>query len=215
MTSLVPLDYPLAPADVPRAVDRLAVVVAPLRHTFTKTYSPEWLEKNLRRYLREGGLTIAVKAVDAAERDDDEIADAALRKVGAESQMPLVQKRDLAPGHLQIIAYYQRVHDRDPLKRKQGRYVWSDVWVRNMEICFTVLLACAEFGVEQTRNRESRRANRNASGISLTQKAFARNGVNLEEKTIQNKIWFGIWGELARRFEAEHPVETWFRSVSP
>jgi hypothetical protein len=56
----------------------------------------------------------AEKAVEAAEKHDDEIADAALRQVGAELQMPLVQRRDLAPGHLQILAYYQRAAKRAP-----------------------------------------------------------------------------------------------------
>jgi hypothetical protein len=40
-------------------------------------------------------------------------------------QMHLVQGRELAPGHLQIIAYYQRASQRAPHKRKPGRYAWT------------------------------------------------------------------------------------------
>jgi hypothetical protein len=36
-----------------------------------------------------------------------------------------VQGRELAPGHLQIIAYYQRASQRAPHKRKPGRYAWT------------------------------------------------------------------------------------------
>jgi hypothetical protein len=69
---------------------------------------------------REGALSITIKAVEAADQGDD-LADAALRTVGAELQTLLVQGRDLAPGHLQIVAYLQRAARRAPHKRKRGR----------------------------------------------------------------------------------------------
>jgi hypothetical protein len=199
----------LAPADEPRAINRIMVWVALVRNRLTKEYSLDWLETNLRQRLREGGLSIAIKAVEAADKGDH-LADAALRDVAAELQTPLMQGRNLAPGHLQIVAYYQRVARRAPQKRKRGRYAWYDHWSRDLEICFLVQLACAEFGVSPTRNRESRRASRYPSGISLVTAALARRGENLDEKTIQEQIWLGLLGELARQAMAERPIESWF-----
>jgi len=115
---LVRLTYPLAPADEQRAIDRVATWVALMRHTLTKEYRHEWLETALRRRLR-GGLSIRIKAVEAADKGD-EIAEAAPPEVGAELQMDLVQKRDLDPVHLQVIAYLQRAAQRPPHKRKGG-----------------------------------------------------------------------------------------------
>src|SRR5262249_5730946 len=121
MTSLL---TPLAPADAPRAVNRVAMWVASVHHTLNKDYSPEWLAEKLRQSLREGGLSIAIKAVEAADKGDD-IADAALREVGAELLAAHVQM----PGHLQVTAYLQRVARRAPHKRGRGRQ-WYDDWVR-------------------------------------------------------------------------------------
>ena len=141
---------PLTADDEQRAIHRVAIWVAMVRHTLSKEYSREWLETTLRQCLYEGDLEIAKKAVEAADQGD-ELADAALREVGAELWMPSLQGRDLAPGHLQVIAYVQRVTNRAPHKRKRGRYAW----VRNITICILVQLACAEFGVLPTRSRES------------------------------------------------------------
>jgi hypothetical protein len=205
----VPLSYPLTAADEPRAINRLAMAVALVRHALNKEYSVEWLETTLRSSLREGGLTLAEKTVEAADKGD-RIADAALRDVGAELQVDLLQRRDLKAGHLQIIAYYQRAARRPLQKRKQGRYSCHDHWCRNMGICFLIQLASAEYGVEPTRNLNSRSVNREPSGISLVAAALARNKINLEEGTIQQHIWFGVWGELARRLPT---VETWITTV--
>jgi hypothetical protein len=215
MTALtVPLSYPLAAADGPRAVERTAVAVSMLRATLSRHYSREWLETTLRRYLREGGLSITIKAAEAADAGD-EIADAALREVGAELQMALLQGRTLAPGHVQVIAYLQRAARRAAPKRKPGRYAWYDDWFRNLSLCFLVLLTCAEYGVLPTRNRQSRRSGQRPSGISIVTAALARNQIHLDEGTIQQKIWFGLPGELARQLAAERPIATWFRPVSP
>ena len=215
MTSLlVPLSYPLAAADEQRAINRTAFAVAFVRDTLSKEFSRAWLERTLLYYLRAGGLTISIAAVQAGD-NGDEIADAALRQIGAELQMHLVQGRELAPGHLQIIAYYQRASQRAPHKRKPGRYAWYDDWYRNLAICFLVQLTCAEYGVPPTRNRQSRRSGQRPSGISLVMGGLARNGIHLAEGTIQQKIWFGLPGALARALAADRPIETWLRPVSP
>jgi hypothetical protein len=208
MTSIL---LPLAIPDERRAINRVIIWVAMVRHKLTKEWSRDWLEATLRRYLREGGLTIASKAVEAADAGD-EIADAALRDVGAELQMPLVQGRDLAPGHLQIIAYLQRAAKRAPHKRKRGR-AWYDDWYRNIAICILVDLACREFGLSPTRNRDSRRAERRPSGISVVVAALARNKTHIDEKSVQRHIWLGLPGELTRRAIAERPAESWLGTV--
>jgi|SRR5262249_43294178 len=212
MTSLVPLTHPLDAADEQRAIKRTAIAVAMVRHKFSN--SREWLETELRTGLREGRFALTIKAVEAADKGD-EIADAALRDIGAELQMPLVQGRDLAPSHLQVIAYFQRAAKRPPHKRKRGRYAWYDDWQRNVGICFLILLTCAEYGVTPTRNRQSRRSGRRPSGISIVTAALALNRINLDEGTIQQKIWFGLMGELVRQAVAKRPIEMWFPPVSP
>ena len=201
MTSaLVPalLPFPLRAEDESEAIRRLAIAVSKVRDRLDSA-GLERLEALLIAGLREGQLSLCVKAVEAADKQEDPIADRALRKVAAELQMDLLQKRDLAPGHLQVIAYYQRVSDRAPHKRKPGRYGEHDHFYRNIGLSILIRLASAENGVDAARNRENRRARRNPSGCSLVTAALARNRFHIEETTLQNKIWFGVWGELVRR----------------
>ena len=44
----------------------------------------------------------------------------------------------------------------------------------------------------------STRHDRRPSGCSLVRTALAKNGINIEEKTLQNKIWGGVCGALVR-----------------
>src|SRR5262249_26318417 len=202
----VPLPYPLATADEQRAINRVSVWVALMRHKMAKEYSREQLETELRKGLREGRLTLTIKAVEAADKGD-EIADAALRAIGAELQTALLQQRELAPGHLQVVAYFQRAGQRAPHKRPRG-HRWYDDWSRNIGICVLVALACRQFGVRPTRNRAARRANKGgASGISLVVAALARgrNKIHLDEGSVQENLWFGLPGELVRGIFCSDP----------
>jgi hypothetical protein len=196
MTPLsVPLPYPLATADEQRAINRVSVWVALMRHKMAKEYSREQLETELRKGLREGRLTLTIKAVEAADKGD-EIADAALRIVYAEMAGGTLQER--GPGHLQVWAYGQRAVLRPPHKRPRGRR-WYDEWCRNIGICVLVALACQQFGVRPTRNRAARRANKGgASGVSLVVAGLGRNKIHLDEGSVQENLWFGLPGELVR-----------------
>jgi hypothetical protein len=184
--------------DEKRAINRVSVWVSMLRHKMEKEYSREWLETELRKGLREGRLSLTIKAVEAAD-NGDEIADAALREVGAELQMQLLQKRDLAPGHLQVIAYLQRAAKRAPHKRPRGRR-WYDDWVRNIHICLLIVrprmprVRCAGKPQPGRAPREQRRT----VGISLVVAALARNKIHLDEGSVQENLWFGLPGELVR-----------------
>jgi hypothetical protein len=178
-----------------------------------KENSRDWLETELRKGLREGRLSLTIKAVEAADKGD-ELADAALRAVGAELQIPLLQRRYLAPGHLQVIAYFQRVGQRAPHKRPRGRR-WYDDWGRNIDICVLIHVACLEFGVRPTRNRAARRANSDPSGTSLVVDGLARNGFHLDEGNVQEHVWFGLPGELVRSILSTGPqgdISTWPRT---
>ena len=104
-----PPPYPLRVEDEREAIRRLTIDVARVRHMLTKEYGLERLETLIVEGLRAGRLSLAEKAVEAASKGD-RIADRALRGVGAELQMALLQKRDLEPGHLQVIAYLQRAY---------------------------------------------------------------------------------------------------------
>jgi hypothetical protein len=209
-TTLVPSPEPLRPEDEHEAIQRLAIAVAVVRPKLSKEYGLERLETLLTEGLRAGQLSLASKAVEAAHKGDS-IADRALRMVGAELQMALLQKRDLAPGHLQVIAYFQRAGARAPHKRKPGRYSEYDAWVRNVGICTLIRLACALYGVPPTRALESRQnaRRRRPSGSSLIQAALAKNKVHIAEATIQRHIWLGIWGDLVRQI----PADVFFAAV--
>jgi hypothetical protein len=203
MTSLlVPLDYPLILADEQRAINRMAIAVAMVLHTMEKEHSREWLETTLRKGLREGLLTLTIRAIEAADKGD-EIADAALREVYAEMSGGALPER--GPGHLQVWAYGQRAVLRAPHKRPRGRR-WYDNWSRNIAICILVQLACVEYGVDPTRELESRHAKRYPSGISLTVAALARNKIYIEEDSVQRHIWLGLPGELVQQIVAERAV---------
>ena len=201
---MTPITLPLEVFEEKRMINRATMWVLVLRHRVED--SREWLETELRRRLREGDLNITIKAVESADKNGDDIADLALRDVGAELQTPLLEKRNLLPAHLQVIAYLQRVATRAPHKRKRGRYDWSNYWVRNLLICFLVVLACQQFGLRPTRGRDSRRANRWPSGISVIVAALARNKIRVKERNVQDEIWPGLPGELTRRAIAER---TW------
>ena len=95
-----------------------------------------------------------IKVVEAGDADD-EIADAALREVGAE----LLERRTGEPGELQIMAYLQRAAQRAARHWGRGSQ-WYDDWDRNLAICLLIQLTCKEFGLDPTRNRESSRAGR-------------------------------------------------------
>jgi hypothetical protein len=199
MTAL--LSYPLTAADGPRAVERIALWVSIRQQVMEAQFSVDWLATELRKGLRAGRLALTIKAIEAAEEHDDEIADAALREVYAE----LVggAPAEHGPGHLQLLAYGQRAVMRAPHQRGRG-HRWHDHWVRNITICVLIELACREFGVRPTRNRASRRANREPSGVSLVVAALERNGIYLDEGTVQQNLWFGLPGELARSTVAAH-----------
>jgi hypothetical protein len=203
MTDLVPLAF-----DEQLAIDRTSTAVAVLLDKLDAFESRTWLETELLRGLREGRLALTIKAVEGADMGD-EIADAALRQVGGELQIPMLQKQDLAPGHLQVVAYLQRVATRAPHRRKRGRH-WADDWRRDHAICLLIELTRKEFGIPTTRHRESRRAARRPSAISIVTAALGRNGIHIDEGTIQRHIWFGMPGELARQEFERRPVESYF-----
>jgi hypothetical protein len=202
---------PTGELDERNAINRVGLWVATLRHKMQKEYSREWLETELRKGLREGRLSLTIKAVEAADKGD-EIADDALRTVYAEMAGGMLPER--GPGHLQIWAYGQRAVLRPPHNRPRGRR-WYDDYARNLNICLMIYVACFEFGVRPTRNRAARRANRDPSGVSLVVAALARNGIYLGESTVQENFWLGLPGELIRGvFATRLPADftTWAKS---
>jgi hypothetical protein len=185
--------------DENRAIDCVDVWILMVRHRLEKEFSREWLETELRKGLREGRLLLTIYAVQAADAGD-EIADAALRIVLAEMVGGMLPEP--GPGHAQLRAYEQRALLRSAHKRPRG-HRWHDDWMRNIQICRLIDLACREFGVQPSRNRSARRANRTPSGISLVVAALARNNIHLNEASVQENVWFGLPGELVRR-ELQH-----------
>ena len=181
--------------DENRAIDLDADWISTVRHRMETEFSRTWLETELRKGLREGRLTLTLRAVEAANLDD-EIADAALRTVFAEMAGAGGKLPEQGPGHPQVWAYGQGAVLRDTHKRRGHR--WHDNWMRDIQICHLIVLACHEFGVRPTRNRAARRANRAPSGISLVVAALARNDIHLNEASVQENLWSGLPGELVR-----------------
>jgi hypothetical protein len=186
-----PRFLPLRTLDEQRMIDVVATWVAKVRHRLEKEFSWEWLGTEVRKGLRAGRQPLTNHVVEAADKGD-EICDAALRDVAAELQMPLLQGRDLAPAHLQVIAYLQRVARRAPHQRRGHR--WHDNWMRDIQICVLIDAACRVFDVRPTRNREARRI---PSGVSLVVKALERHKIHREEASVQN-VWFGLPGDIVR-----------------
>lgn len=182
-------------------VTEVAAWVETILPTLDTKYSREWLETHLLQGLRGGALTLTIKAIEAAYAGE-EISDAALRLVYAEMVGSGIAER--GPGHLQIWAYGQRAVLRAPNQGRRGR-PWQDNWVRDLEICFLIAWACKLFDLPPTRNRDARRADRNPSGTSIVVAALARNGIHLDEASVQQHIWFGLAGELARRVLSTDP----------
>jgi hypothetical protein len=184
-------------------VAKAATWVETVLPTLDKKYSPGWLQSRLEQGLRDGVLTLSIKAVEAAEKREDEIADAALRTVFQEMLGGAITER--GPGHLQVWAYGQRAIKRPPLTRGRGGE-WYDNWYRDLEICLLISLACTQFGLHPTRNRAARHANSVPSGTSIIVAALGRNRIHLDESSVQENIWFGLPGELARRALAERAL---------
>jgi hypothetical protein len=194
-----PFRLPTGEFDESRAIAHLADNLIPMmRQKFEREKGREWLETELAEGLREGQLDLAVYAVRMA-REGDEICDAALRRVAAELQTPLLQRRELAPGHLQIISYLQDITLTAEHKRRPRGRPWTENVVRDILILLFVGEACRLFGLHPTRARDSRRAKRDPSGVSLITAALAHCGLHLEEASVQKYIWHG---SLANRLRA-------------
>jgi hypothetical protein len=131
-----------------------------------------------------------VKAVEAAERGGDWLADEVLRTTFAEMDTNHQVMSD------QLRAFGQRAVLRPPVTRGRGldRY---NVWSRDVGICVLIVTTCLEFGVRPSRSGGGRRY-RTPSGCSLVRAALAKNNINLDERTIQQDIWFGLTGTLVR-----------------
>jgi hypothetical protein len=185
------MTLPKPTLDESSVVDRLAAQVASVLERMSVRYSHLRLAELLSDFLRRGDLAVTVKAIEAAERKDDWLADAVLRKTFAEIDTNHQPMTD------QLRAFGQRAVLRPPVARGRGRDEYA-TWSRNVGICVLIATACLEFGVRPTRSGSARRS-RTPSGVSLVRGALARNGINIEEKTIQQDIWFGLPGALVRQ----------------
>lgn len=173
-----------------RVVDHIADQVASVLHRMNAQFSRERLASLLHDSLRRGDFTVTVKAVEAAERDGDWLADQVLRQTYAEMDTNHEPMSD------QLRGFGQRAVLRPPVERKQGR-TWYDNWTRDIGICTLIQVTCNDFGVHPTRSRSGRRE-RVHSGCSMVKQALERHRIHIEERTIQDEIWLGITGALVR-----------------
>jgi hypothetical protein len=167
----------LAPArpDERSMVDRVALWVSLIRHKMSR----DELAAALRDSLRAGNLSVTLKAIEAAEQHKDELADSVLRFTYAE----MANRHE--PMSQQLRAFGERAVLRPPVKRKPGAHGPYDDWLRNVHIALLVELACLDFGLHPQRNRAQRRA-RQPSGCSVVTAGLARNGIHLDERTVEN-----------------------------
>lgn len=177
-----------------RAVDRIA---AQIENNWSRmNNSHENLARMLRDALRRGDWSITLKAIEAAERADDLLADTVLRATCAE-----MDNRH-EPMSAQLRAFAQRAWVRPQVARGKGRDQYAD-WSRNVGICVLIEWACREFpGLRPTRSGAGRRQ-RVPSGCSLVKRALERHKIYLEENTIQRHVWLGLPGMLVRHAAAE------------
>jgi hypothetical protein len=164
----------------------------------SKESSREWLATQLRERLRRGEFLITVKAIKAAEHQGDDLADSVCRLTYAE----MANAHELMSDQLR--AFGERAVLRPSVERGRGRHQWYDNWRRDSGICTLIKVACAEFGLDATRNRAARRAG-HPCGTSVVTAALARNGMHLSEQTVHN-IWTGYMGELVRAAAAVYPT---------
>ena len=187
---MTPITQPMVVFDERRAINRVAIQVASALHKMSAAASRESLSSMLRDCLRRGDLIVTVKAIEAAEKAGDELADSVLRFTYAE------MKNAREPMSKQLEAFGERAVLRPPVTRGRGA-AWYDDWTRNIGICVLIYLVSAEFDVRPTRNREGRRQ-RKPSGISLVAEGLKLNRIELKERTIQEHLWLGLPGVLVR-----------------
>ena len=187
---------PVPVFDEQRAIDRVAFLAGGLLPRMDARFSHARLAELLRDHLRGGDLVVTMRAVVAAERDGDWLADTVLRQTFAEMDTNHEPMSD------QLRAFGQRAVLRPPVQRRRGRNEYDD-WCRNISICILIQRTCAEFNVRPTRSRNARR-DRRPSGCSLVRQALQRHKIHIEENTIQQHIWLGLLGTIARQTMANH-----------
>ena len=187
---------PVPVFDEQRAVDHVASLVAVLLPRMSACASHARLAELLRNRLRRGDSIVIEKAIRAAERDDDWLADAVLRQTYFE------MKDHGEPMSRQLETFGERAVLRPPVLRGRGRDEYAD-WRRNILICVLIQVTCADFNVCPTRSRSARRERR-PSGCSLVKQALQRHKIHIEEQTIQQHIWLGgLLGTLVRQVMSE------------
>ena len=95
-------------ADEEQMIDAVATQIAMVRYRLQKEYGLEFLPYVLRQGLREGRQPLTSMAIDAAEKDGDEICDAELRTVYLE----LSSRRLLTKSHSDASKHRDRTQSR-------------------------------------------------------------------------------------------------------
>lgn len=187
---MVMTTLPAVVFDEQRVVDYVARLAGELLPRMNAQFSRERLASLLHDALRRGDLPVTLNAIEAAERKHDWLADAVLRQTYAEMQNLREPLSD------QLRAFGQRAVLRPPVERKPGR-TWYDNWTRDVVICTLIRITCADCNVRPTRSRSARR-DRIPSGCSLVKQALERHKIHIEERTLQDEIWFGLLGTLVQ-----------------
>ena len=191
---MVSIALPMEVFNEQHAINRVAMHISLIRPKMRA----EFLTELLRDALRRGDSNVTEAAIEAAEHKNDALADSVLRSTWFEMRT----HHELIPK--QLDAFGDRAVKRAPVERGAGRFVWSDLYCRNFGLCVLVPLEAAEFGINCTRNRETRRADRVPSAISLICAAAKRHGIDLDERSFQDDIWFKLPGALVRMAYARH-----------
>jgi hypothetical protein len=202
--------------DEARAIDLVATYLVPLVFdTLSAEFSREWLKTALRKGLREGRPKLAALAVEAAQLGD-EIAHEALCTVYAD--IPLAEAGMLAQHNnafLHILSYGKRVIGRAPPKRRGRR--WHDNWMRDIQICLLIAVVSRDLRLPASRNKSQFSDlsqfgdERSPSGISIVVTALNRRlkgKEKLNEAHVQDRLWFGLPGEIVRSAQAVDNSET-------
>jgi hypothetical protein len=171
----------LDPESIEEAINAVHVVALSIQDRMTAESAREWLLKTLKDYLRQG-LIPTLDVIDSA-RKGDEIADQALREVGAE----MLNQGEMPPAALR--AYCLEALVRGPVERGPGSAVWYDNFRRDIVIPGLMFHAIEYFGHLELKTTRRPNVPSRPSYASIVAEALKRAGIKGISEGRINNIW--------------------------
>jgi hypothetical protein len=171
----------LDPESIEEAINAVHVVALSIQERLTAESAREWLLKTLKEYLRQG-LIPTLDVIDSA-RKGDEIADQALRDVGAE----MLNQGEMPPAALR--AYCLEALVRGPVERGRGHAFCCDNFTRDIVIPGLMFHAIEYFGHLELKITRRPNVPSRPSYASIVTEALKRAGISGISESRINNIW--------------------------